>query len=89
MHDNSGANESVTENGAWLLLGEDEDGLLRTPHSLIEKIVASGTTIAASWTIASSVTWVAGVLAFKEAAGGGGSPSPVIVGKQFRGLIYS
>lgn len=65
-------NVALTEDGAYLLIGEDQRGDLRAHHSMIEQIVGSGTTDAASWTIGSSSAWAAAVIVFKEAGGGGG-----------------
>lgn len=65
------ANITITEDGAFAVLGEDEAGADRIEHSCIGRIVATGTTDAADWTISDS-NWVAGVEVFKEASGGGG-----------------
>lgn len=45
-------------------------------------------TVTMDWTVASS-TWAIAAMALVEAAGGGGSPSPVVRGRQLRGFIYS
>ncbi|MDH5738734.1 MAG: hypothetical protein OEY77_00245 [Nitrospira sp.] len=71
--DHSGT-PALTEDAAFSLLGEDEDASARIQHAAIERIVASGTTDSASWTIGAS-TWVTGVVVFKEASGGGGAAS--------------
>lgn len=80
MTSNSGANDAITQDGAFTLLGEDEDGLNRCKHSAIERIVATGTTDSASWTLANTNLWSAGVVVFKEAAGGGGATRPMFRG---------
>lgn len=70
-----GSDASITEDGAFTLLGEDQGSGARIHHSCIERIVATGTTDSASWTLGFSSAWVAGVVVFKEAAGGGGGGS--------------
>lgn len=42
---------SITEDAAWTLLGEHEDGGTNETGSLIYRIVTSGTTDSASWTL--------------------------------------
>lgn len=67
----NGANEAITEDAAFTVLGEDEAGSDRIEHSCISQIVATGTTDAASWSV-NGAAWAAGVVVFKEGSGGGG-----------------
>jgi len=76
MTNSNVANTTITEDGAFTLLGEDQAGSDRTDHSCIGRIVSTATTDAAEWTISDSV-WVGGVVVFKEASGGGGGGSVI------------
>lgn len=75
MTTNSPNVETLTEDGAFALLGEDEDASARIHHSMIQLIVATGTTDSADWTIEALNTWVAGVVVYKETAAGPGPGS--------------
>lgn len=66
------ANEAITEDGAFLLLNEEEDGGTHNVGSSIYKIVGTGDTDSASWTITSH-PWAAAVVVY--AASGGGGPT--------------
>ncbi len=68
MCDADGGTPTITEDAAFTLIAEDESGADRIVHSAIDRIVATGTTDAASWTTAEA-SWAAGVVVFKEAAG--------------------
>jgi len=59
---------TVTEDGAFTLIYEDQNGSLRPIISFIERIVSTGTTDAASWTAPTTYKWLAGVAVFKEVA---------------------
>lgn len=60
------ATPTVTADGAWTLIGEDENGTDRQMHSLIYRIANHTVTDSASWTIGQSVNWSAGMLIFSE-----------------------
>lgn len=78
-----GSASAITQDAAFSLLYEDEDGSNRVQHSFIERIVASGTTDSASWATTGAF-FSAGVAVLKEGAGGGGGggfgPSSLLLG---------
>lgn len=70
-------NASITEDGAFELIGEDEDGTTTECNSFIDRIITSGgVTDEGSWTVAVSANWEAGVVLFRE---GGVFPARMIV----------
>jgi hypothetical protein len=76
-HDNG--NRTLTEDGAWTLIFEEQNGTTDMPISVGERIVSSTLTESYSGTIAVSSPYWAGIASFK---GTGGAPSasiPVIM----------
>jgi len=76
-HDNG--NRTLTEDGAWTLIFEEQNGSTDMPISVGERIVSSTLTESYSGTIAVSSPYWAGIASFK---GTGGAPSasiPVIM----------
>lgn len=68
---NTGSNIAVTEDAAFSLIAEEQDGTAHVVGSAIYRIVTSGTTDEGSWTIGSANTgWCAALAVYKEAAGG-------------------
>lgn len=86
---------TITQDAAFTLLGEDEDASSRCHLGMAGRIVATGTTDSASWTLQASATYVAGVVVFIEGAGGGGrttkntrsAPLGVEIGMNWQGGI--
>lgn len=68
---------SITEDAAWSLVYEDENGSADNCGSMIYRIVSSGTTDAASWTLDSDqLGYAAAAVAYKEAASSGTTITP-------------
>lgn len=63
---------TITEDAAFTLLGEDQDASSRCHLGMAGRIVATGTTDSASWTLQAGANWRAGVVVFAEGGGGGG-----------------
>lgn len=63
------ATTTHTEDGAWTLVAEQEDGAHMT-GSAIDRIVTNATT-AANWTAPNTLPWAAAVAVLKEAVAGG------------------
>jgi len=74
-----GATITITEDAAFTLIFEYQ-GTVSEPGSGIDRIVTTGTTDSASWTLARSLEWSVSLAVYKEAAGGndetGGASSP-------------
>lgn len=67
---------TVTPDGAFTQIGEDEDGVNRVIQNLMYRIVPQGTTESGSWTLGTSGTWAALIVGFNE---GGEFPARMIV----------
>lgn len=67
---------TITEDGAWSLIGEDGTASTRVTHSMIYRIVPKGTVDSASWTFGSADNWGAVAMGFSE---GGSFPARMIV----------
>lgn len=65
-----GSNTTITPDGAFTQVYENESNSNNT-GSVIRRIVTSGATDSADWTLGSSAPWAALVVAYKEATGGG------------------
>ncbi len=61
-----------TQDAAFTLIDEEEDGLNHATGGGIYRIVTGGTTDAASWTAPTTVAWSAALAVYKETAAGGG-----------------
>jgi len=66
MTHNGSANESITENGAWTLIHDEENGASLQCGSHIYRLAGAAGAYTASWTI-SSHAWIAGTVSFKPA----------------------
>lgn len=82
----SGNNVSITAPGGWTEEFNEPDGVNQEAGEGAWKNVNATTAVTATWTLGSSNAWVAIIVAFKAAAGGGGvatvhpgsqSPEPV------------
>lgn len=56
---------TIAEDGAFTVIDEEEDGSAHCPASAIRRIVTSGTTDSASWTLGASHFWVAPLAVYK------------------------
>lgn len=65
----AGGTVTLTQDGAFSLLDEYEDGSTHEVSSYIERIVSSDTTDSADWTLGSSQDWCACVAVYKQASG--------------------
>lgn len=61
---------SITEDGAWTLIGEEEDGSSYVHFSFIFRIVTTATTYTASWTIGNN-NWAVYAISVKPGAAAG------------------
>lgn len=71
---NTAVSTTHTQDAAFSLMDEEEDGSAHITGAGIYEIVGGGTTDAASWTAPTTAEWAAVVAVYKEAAGGGGDP---------------
>jgi hypothetical protein len=65
--------QTTTQDGAFTLLYENEDPTTYNTASFIRRIVSTGTTDSASWTISTPRPYAAALAVYKETGGGGGS----------------
>ena len=65
-----GSSTTITHDGAFSLVYEEEDGSTHQTGSFIYRIVTSGTLDSASWSAPSTVPWAAGLVVYKATAGG-------------------
>jgi hypothetical protein len=72
----TGATATITEDGAFTLIGEEVDGSTHQAGSVIRRIVSTGTTDAADWTTnTNTFGYIAAAVVYKPvAATGSGSP---------------
>ena len=59
------SNVTITEDGAFTLIDEEEAGATYLPASAIYQIAGGGTTDAADWTVSSSTSWAAAIAVYK------------------------
>lgn len=60
---------AITEDAAFTLIYEDEQGNTDISYSAIDRIVSSGTTDSASWTAPTTKPWTASLAVYKEVGG--------------------
>lgn len=66
---NTSSNTAHTEDAAWTLVYEVEDGSVHGTGAFIRRIVTVGTTDNGNWTAPTTVQWTACGAVYKEAAG--------------------
>jgi hypothetical protein len=71
-------NTAITQDGAWTLLDEEENGTLHQTGNAAYRSVSTGTTDSGTWTINASFGWAAAIAVFADSAGGGGPTPPAI-----------
>jgi hypothetical protein len=81
-HDNG--DHTLTEDGAWTLIFEEETGSSDMPISVGERIVSSTLTESYSGTIASSSPYWASIASFEAPAAAGGDSIPYLSGLRRR-----
>ncbi len=62
------ANTSITPNGSYTQIGEEENASLHTAFNLVFRIVTTAQAYTIDWTTGTSVTWGVYTAGFKEAA---------------------
>ena len=69
----STASFSMTPGNSFSIGAQEQDGTANEVAAYAYRVVASGSTLPGAWTIGSTnAGWAAGVVAYKETAGGGG-----------------
>jgi hypothetical protein len=86
FYTSSGA-QTITEDAAFTLIYEEQDGNNHGVGSSIYRIVSSGTTDAASWTSPTTKSWGAVVAVYKEPVSGASTPMTVTGGDTPSGTI--
>ena len=74
---------TITENGSWSLLDELEDPTTYQTFSAIDRIVSTGTSSTASWTLGTSRQWSCALAVYHEEEGTV-SRNPVSMGFELR-----
>jgi hypothetical protein len=78
----TGANITITEDGAFTLLNEQELGATTQTGSSIYRLVATGTTDSASWTLDVSRIWGAVVVTYNENGSSGSGTAITGLGRR-------
>lgn len=71
-----GTTPSITEEGGWTLLFEQENNNDRQCGSFVYRIVSATGTYGTTWTIGSAVNGVGAIATFADTGGGGGGGNP-------------
>lgn len=77
---NSGSSLTITPDDAFSQIYEIEDASAHMVINAMYRIVASGTTDAASWTSPTTVPWMAAGAVYKEVGGAAADPEGALVG---------
>lgn len=69
---NNGGMHTITPDGAFTQVFEEQDEDLHTVGSAIYRVVGSGTTDSADWSLSNNLGWAAVLAVYKEVSSGGG-----------------